>query len=64
MGGYGEEAQPVQLLLDLPLRLVVARRVRSMHVARINVVVAKESKEGALLGLGLLEALALDRFLI
>ena len=62
MGGYGEEAQPIQLLLDLPLGLVVARRGRSVRIAGVDVEVAEESKEGGLLGLGLLEVLALDRF--
>ena len=64
MGGYGEEAQPVQLLLDLPFGLVVTQRGRSMLVAGANVKVAEQSKEGALLGLGLLEVLALDLLLI
>jgi len=64
VGGYGEEAQPVQLLLDLPFGLVVTQRGRSMLVAGANVKVAEQSKEGALLGLGLLEVLALDLLLI
>jgi hypothetical protein len=53
VGGTGDEPKPDQLVLMLPLGLIIARGGR--RAVGVVVEVAKGGKEGALLGLGLLE---------
>jgi hypothetical protein len=63
MGGTGDEAEPSQLVLVLPLGLIIARGGRRAVVGVI-VEVAKGGKEGTLLGLGLLEVHLLECLLV
>jgi hypothetical protein len=64
MGGANEEAEPVQLLLDLPLRLVIAQRRGGVVIAGVIVEVAEGGEEGALLSFGLLIVLVLECVLV
>ena len=64
MGGTGDEAEPDQLVLELALRLVVARWRRRVVVIRVVVKDTEGGEEGALLGLGLLEVHLLERLLV
>jgi MYXO-CTERM domain-containing protein len=64
MGRVGEEAESGQLVLVLLLGLIVTRRRRRVAIIGVIVEVAKGGEEGALLGLGFLEVLLLERLLI
>ena len=64
MGGTNDEAELGQLVLALPLGLIVARGGRGAVVVGVIVEVAEGGKEGALLGLGLLEVHLLERLLV
>ena len=64
MGGTGNEAEPGQLVLMLPLELIVARGGRGAVVVGVIIEVTEGGKEGALLGLGLLEVHLLERLLV
>ena len=64
MGGTGDQVEPGQLVLALPLRLIVARAGRRAIVVGVVVEVAEGGEEGVLLGLGLLEVYLLERLLV
>jgi hypothetical protein len=50
--GVGDEAQPVELVLNMPLELLVT--LRKGRLTGVVVEVAQEGEEGVLLGLSLL----------
>jgi hypothetical protein len=62
--GLGDEAKPGQLVLTSLLGLIIARGRRRPVVVSVVVKVAEGGKEGALLSLGLLEVLLLQRLLV
>jgi hypothetical protein len=64
MGGIGDEAEPGQLVLALPLGLVVARGGRIPAIIGVVVEVAKGREEDMLLGPDLLKVLLLEGLLV
>jgi hypothetical protein len=61
--GLGDETKPNQLVLTPLLGLIIARGRRTVIVG-VVVEVTEGGEEGALLGLGLLEVLLLERLLV
>lgn len=61
LGGGGKEAQPIQLLLNLPLKLVIARIGSNVSIIEVIIKVVKGDKEGMLLGHGPLKTLLFER---
>jgi hypothetical protein len=64
VGGTGDEAEPGQLVLVLPLGLIVAQGGRRPVVIDVIIKVTEGGEEGTLLGLGLIEVLILECLLI
>jgi hypothetical protein len=64
VSGIGDQAEPGQFVLVLPLRLIVAREERRAVIVGVVVEVVDGDKEGALLGLDLLDVYLLECLLV